>query len=983
MIAPGLHALPCGVDFPRAFVAGLLAQMADHPPEALARVTIYLNAGRMKRAVEAALADHGALILPRLRLISDIGADPLAPFPPAIPTLRRRLELEQLVTRLAAGQPDIAAGPSSFALADSLAALLQEMQMEGVRPADLAALDVATHAAHWQRNLQFLNLITPLFDEAAPLDLAGRQARGTDWLLSRWQAAPPADPVIVAGSTGSRGATRRLLEAVAALPNGAVVLPGFDPHMPDAVWAALEGEDLPAEDHPQYRFAALLRARDLRPSEVPLWPAPGVTGAPVPERAALVSMALRPAPVTDQWMAEGPDLPALAPAMAGVTLLEAPDPRLEAAAIALILRDAVERGQTAALISAGGGLARRVVAALGRWGIVPDDSGGAPLQQTAPGRLLRHVAGAFGRRIGVEQILVILKHPLSATGGARGPHLLHSRELELHLRRHGPAFPGPEDLADWAARKEGRGPWAAWLGRVVAALDHPPAPRPLAAWLADLRAAAELIAAGPAPEQESGLWGQDEGAKTRDLLAALEDESDAGGDLSAPDFAALVSGLMSGMSARPGVAADPRVVIRGTQEARVAGADLVVLGGLTEGSWPGQPAPDPWLSRPMRAAAGLLLPDRRIGLQAHDFQQAINAPRVVLSRALRDAEAEVVPSRWLNRITNLLGGLPGQGGPEELASSRARGGRWIALARALDAPRADLPAAVTTSPARPAPAPPVALRPRKLAVTDITRLIRDPYAIYAKHILRLRPLDALRPEPDAALRGTALHAIAERFINTRPDAPEPPDQARARLRALTEEVLVRDIPWPTERMFWAARMAALADPLIAAEQARTPRIAQSFTEITGALSLPRQGFTLTAKADRIDRLTDGTLAIYDYKSGQVPSIRAAERYDLQLFLEAVMARAGAFERVGPGEVSDLRYIRLGGDARETDLSAGLDGLPRFAARLADLVAAYGQDGTGYAARRAMQKTDDRSDYDGLSRYGEWDLSASWQAEEVA
>lgn len=679
MIPTGVLATPPGADFPRLLVQGLRAAMADQSPEAMAGVTIYLNAGRMLREVRAALDGTGAGFAPRLRLVTDLGADPLVPVATAVPTLRRKLELAQLVARFARGQGDVAAGTSVHALADSLVTLLAEMQMEGVDLDALSGLEVEGHAAHWQRSLGFLNLIAPFFGPEAPLDAAARQARAVAWQIAQWQARPPEGPVIVAGSTGSRGATRDLMRAVVGLPQGTVILPGFDFDMPDEVWARLDDGDLPAEDHPQYRFHVLLGELGLRPSQVGRW-----AGAhtPVPARAALVSMALRPAPVTDQWLEEGPRLSDLAQAMDAVTLIQAPDPRAEANAIALMLRHAVEVGQRAALVTPDRILARRVSAALDRWGIVADDSAGEPLGQTAPGRLIRHVAAAFGRRLGVESLLVILKHPLTATGSDRGPHLRLTRALDLHLRRNGPAFPQAAPLLDWAQKDrddEARQVWAAWLGQVCAALTVPFGPAPLTDWTQRLMDALTLIADGPTPGGAS-LWERREGEAARAILDGLIAEAPHGGDMTAPDFVDLVTGLLAGVVVPPGVEAHPLVHIQGTQEVRATTADLVILGGLTEGGWPAAPAPDPWLSRPMRLQAGLLLPERRIGLQAHDFQQAANAPRVVLSHAHRDDEAETVPSRWLNRIVNLLGGLRDTGGPQALAAAQARGRHWLDLA---------------------------------------------------------------------------------------------------------------------------------------------------------------------------------------------------------------------------------------------------------------------------------------------------------------
>ena len=117
---------------------------------------------------------------------------------------------------------------------------------------------------------------------------------------------------------------------------------------------------------------------------------------------------------------------------------------------------------------------------------------------------------------------------------------------------------------------------------------------------------------------------------------------------------------------------DRTICIRGSREAREVQADLVILAGLNEGIWPQPAAPDPWLSRQMRLKLGLLLPERQIGLAAHDFQQALAARQVILTRATRDDEAQTVPSRWLDRLINLMTGLEGEtGAVQAMQGSRA------------------------------------------------------------------------------------------------------------------------------------------------------------------------------------------------------------------------------------------------------------------------------------------------------------------------
>jgi len=269
------------------------------------------------------------------------------------------------------------------------------------------------------------------------------------------------------------------------------------------------------------------------------------------------------------------------------------------------------------------------------------------------------------------------------------------------------------------------------------------------------------------------VWTDPDGRKARAALDALLAEAPHAAHMAPPAFRAVLDSVL-GDEIRNAVIPEKRVMIWGTLEARVQGADLVILGGLNDGTWPELPAPDPWLNRRMRAAAGLLLPERRIGLAAHDFQQAIAAPLVVLSRARRNADAETVPSRWLNRLVNLMKGLTAQNGPEALDAMRNRGQDWVEMAAAMDRPTVTVPAAT-----RPAPRPPVATRPRELPVTDIERLIRDPFDIYAKRILRLRPLDPLHRDPDPRDRGSVLHEVMERFI---PDfASLPPEDRVPRL----------------------------------------------------------------------------------------------------------------------------------------------------------------------------------------------------------
>ncbi len=970
---PRLFALPPGADFPLLLMRGLRARLADAPPEAMARIRLYVNTQRMRRRITELFVADGPGFLPQIRLVSDLSIESaLAGLPPAIPELRRRLELSQLISRLLDAQPSLAPRTALYDLADSLAALLDEMQGEGVTPDRIAGLDVSNHSAHWRRTQEFMRIVDVFFSADGRGDPQARLRRTVEWLAERWAENPPQDPVIVAGSTGSRGTTLMLMEAIARLPQGALILPGFDFDQPPAVWAGMS-DALTAEDHPQFRYRRIMDRLGTNPADVQPWVE---TPPPNPARNQLVSLSLRPAPVTDQWLTEGKALGPLAAATRDMTLIEAHSPRDEALAIALVLRKAAEDGRGAALISPDRNLTRQVTAALDRWAILPDDSAGRPLALSAPGRLLRHIAALFGRKLTSEVLLILLKHPLTATGADRGTHLRLTRDLELKLRKYGPPFPDAAMLADWAASRpdaEVALPWATWIGTVLSGVEAV-GTRALPDHLTHHIGIAEALAQGPNGQGTGALWLEKPGIAALAAVSELQAEAAHGGMLSPHDYRALFDAILNRGEVRDDVQTHPHIMIWGTLEARVQGADLVILGGLNDGTWPQMPPPDPWLNRKMRQDAGLLLPERRIGLSAHDYQLAIAAPEVILSRSLRSSEAESVPSRWLNRLMNLLGGLPDQGGPEALHQMRARGQHWINLATALETPTEPQAPAP-----RPAPRPPVATRPHELPVTGIRTLIRDPYAIYARYILRLKKLDPLKQSPDARLRGSLLHAILERFVKERP--VETPDQARARLLTIAEDIMARDAPWPAARALWRARMARAADFFLANDGAEggVPEV----IETKGEIALTGLDFTLTAKPDRIDSLPDGRLHIIDYKTGTPPTAKQQAQFDNQLLLQAAMAERGAFRDLGPREVAKISYVGLGSTPKveETAITETITG--KVWEDLHRLIRRYMTAEQGYAARRAVFEDRYPGDYDHLARYGEWDMTQTPRPEDLA
>jgi double-strand break repair protein AddB len=959
--APRVFAVPPGVDFAAALVDGLAARLGDAPPEAIARIGLTLNTRRAVRTVAAAFeARAAATFLPRIVTLDDIAEDPAAAAPPAVARGRRLLTLTRLVRRFLDHAPRFGPPAAAPPLAAALAALLDETQREGV---DLGLLTTAAppeHAEHWNVTLEFLEIVREAWPavlaeaEGGALDPEARRWRAVHALIDQWAETPPEAPLIAAGSTGSRAVTAAYLAAVARLPQGAAILPGFDPALADEVWGGI------GDEHPWAGHKRLLERLGLRASDVAWWTDDATAGSP---RRRLIAQALRPAPVTDRWRAALPALRREIEAAAeGLSILEAPDPRREALAVAAALREAIETpGARAALVTPDRDLARRVAANLARWRIIPDDSAGRPLALTPPGVFLRLVADVAFLDFDPLALVALLKHPLCGAGPGRGAFVEAARRFELRVLRRRPDLGSLEDARAAAAGvKVGDGakatPDADGVASIIGALDALKALREACGDLAELaaahRAAAERLA-GPA------LW---EAAAGEAALAAFEGFQQAAtvfGPCAPADYPPIFSALMAGEARDEAFRPDTRVAIWGPLEARMQTADLVVLGGLNEGVWPAAPAPDPWLSRPMRRTVGLPPPERLIGLAAHDVLTAACAPRVILSRSLRAGGAPTTRSRWLERLTTLARGVS----EDALAAMRARGDRLIAMTDPLDQPSATVPRA-----RRPAPRPPRALRPDRLSVTQIETLIRDPFAIYARHVLRLKALDPVGRELNARDRGVALHAALALFARLTAEGG-PPSKAYedALARALDASPASQ-----AQRRLWRARLDRAA-PALLRQEAQRQELGKPRTEVQGARAAP--GFTLTACADRVDLRADGTVAIYDYKTGAAPSRKEVEAFAKQLPLEAAIALAGGFEEVAPADVAELAHIPLSG--ANAGLAVPLDGDPRALAEetwagLLRLIAAYADPATGYPARARPKRIAYASDYDHLSRHGEWE-----------
>jgi len=814
----------------------------------------------------------------------------------------------------------------------------------------LEALVDGNFATHWRRTLKFLAIVgehwPQILTERGQIDALDRRTRAIRAQAARWRERPPATPVIAAGSTGSQPATRELMTVIAGLPQGSVVLPGLDREMDEESWGKLD------PTHPQFGLHELLKAFDCERKDVAEWP--GASGDRA--RLQLIAELMRPGETTDTWQRPNPA------ALEHVTRADCANPHQEALVIALALREALDTPQrTAALVTPDRDLARRVAAELHRWNVEIDDSAGQPLADTPPATLLRALLTAVDSGFAPVDLLALLKHPLCTLGLSRAALLNAARRLDRKCLRGLKPQPGiaalrekvAQDRADVVDLVERLAQATEALGQAMS--DGAPVEA-----LIDL-----TVAAAEQCAPDDALWSGDAGEALADALARQRTAWRDRRPVASGEWLALLTTMLATETLRPSFGRHPRLAIWGPLEARLQRADLLVLGGLNEGTWPPTVETGPWINRPMRTQLGLPQPERRVGLSAHDFASALAAERVLLTRAEREGGAPTVPSRWLARLDALFGWDPESGlAPPEYIQRGRRS--YVAWARSFDDPDDN-----KYKPwPRPEPRPPVEARPTRLSVSSIEQWRRDPYGLYARQILRLRMLDPLEEELGAAERGSRLHAALDEFLKAYPDGALP-DDALAIFEHMGERHLETVLAAPAERAFWWPRFQRLARWFIATENARRAAGTRLLaSETKGSVTLGP--LTVTAIADRIDEIEPGGWEIIDYKTGRVPSPKElAGLFSPQLLLEAAMR----FDDIdGPARAVHVSYWQAnglgdGGAVKPIEDSETL--VPQMLALLHKMIDHFGDPSTPYAALPWPEFIPHFNDYKHLERVAEW------------
>lgn len=979
-IRRNVQSIPAGYPFARTLVMNLVHEVGQ-TPDALARYTVLLPTRRACRSLRDCFLDVSEgrpLLLPKMIPLGDADEGELTllfmgrggelpDIPAAISPVRRILILARM---LRAGAGFTGGNEQAIALAKALASLIDQTHTEGKSLSDLGSLVPEEFAAHWQITLKFLSIVIEKWPEILAdeglIDPSRRRILLLQSLACYWRTYPEAaGPVIAAGSTGSIPATGDLLDAISALPEGRVILPGLDLELDEESWGIID------ETHPQYQMKKLLARFGMQCEDVCVLTPPDDVCGTHEGRRFLAREVMRPAFMTARWagLKESLKLESIVKEdlLRGVRLYTCDTAQEEAGVIAFLLREALEvPGRTASLITPDRVLARRVAAQCLRWGITVDDSAGTSLSERPIGRfltlILKTVSGSFDPAF----LLALLKHPLCRLA-QNNPAI---EDFELTILRNERVR--PRDLREALILKSGedKGGLGDFLLPIADAL------LPLMRFCngeqynagdifaAHMRAA-EALSAGE--NGEGALWSGDDGVAAARVFAEFCSHAGVSGSIGLRDYEHICRFLMDSVTVRPKFGTHARLRILGQLEARMNDADVIILGSLNEGTWPAGAGFDPWMSREMRANFGLPGLERSVGLAAHDFVQAFCAGEVVLTRARKVDGAPTVPARWLQKMEVVLHAC----GVDSDSLARGPHRSWV---RTIDQVDQFKPCE------RPVPRPSAEFRPNRVSVTRVEAWLRDPYGYYASYALKLRKIPAFKVKVDAAFCGNLIHKAVEMFVKAHPQ--ELPERAGYSLRGFlskaTEEVL-----HDTEVIrYWMERTGHALDRI--ADHERQWRQGARFVvaEAQGetAFDIDGKPFFLQGRVDRIDRMSDGGYAIIDYKSGGTYTRNKIESGELpQLSLEALMLRKGGFSKAGIEalESSYLGYwiFRSGNKGCEVVNIEGLDLVAAVSQRaeelFIELVRAFRSEDAAYLCLSDPAHPPAYNDYEHLERIREW------------
>lgn len=959
---PNITTIPSSLPFADTLAGGILEKYG-RDPLLLANIKILLPNRRACKALQESflrMSNGKPMLLPDMQPIGDLGDEENifklsshfeSKQPEPVGNIETRVILTGLIKKWQAisGISESTTTSQAAFLAIELAAFLEEVERENLSVLELEKIVPEEYASHWQITLSFLNILVEewpsILSERGRVSLANY--RNIIFALQEkyWEENPPLYPIIAAGSTASVPATKKLLLVISKMPNGEVILPGFDnKYLDEKSFEKIE------ESHPQYSMKNFVEEAGLARSDIKNWNNVSVKDE---NKEYLVSEIMRPAVTTEQWknfkLKENPG---------GIKIVTAKNLREEAKIISLMMKELLEKKhQTAALITNERKLALYVKTIMARWNIYLDDSAGSNLSSVPHVVFLKLIINVFENNGTPVELLSLLKHPFTLAGFSASEFRNNTRELEKKILRGVRISNGLAGIKKELSKSDDKlYEWFASLYNIFEPLMILQNKKSVnfKILLERIINVSEKLSVSN-DNKNFSIWSGDKGLAFRDFLDELLTHANSFGEIEPSDFSGIFSAMLSGYKYRPSYGTHPRLYILSPSEARMQHFDLVILGGMNENSWPDSMQADPWMSRPMRKNFGLPLPERKIGLAAHDFCQLVTMSNVVITRAEKVDGAATIPSRFIQKMDVLLSKNIVSDKPDD---------NWVRWASLMSKPeyysRIKFPLAT----------PPAFARPKELSVTSLGKLMRDPYAVYAGKILRLKKLNEIDEEPGAADFGDFIHGTIELFLKNYEKISE--DKKEAELINYGAQLIKEKELRPSVVSFWWPRFLRIAKWFAENEKERRKENILVKSEIDGKYII--DGFSISAKADRIEISSEGKINIIDYKTGSTPSLKDIRSgRQPQMIVEALIANNNGFGV--DGEIDSVEYWKLKGGVVpaeideinikiKEEISGAEDGIR-------NLLEYFNNANNPYLACPDQDNKESYNDYEHLERLKEW------------
>ncbi len=879
-----IFSIPLGLPFLKILAIHLLKQYDAYT---LARAIVYLPTRQACRTFRKVLfheAGNKALLKPRVIPLNELeeteialtslkGCQFIADLPDAMPPARRVLILASLIQRVRTGLQQDISFSDAISIAHYLGNLIDEFHREELPLTQLERLKPSGKAAdHWTTLLDFLKILShhwpAILQENKVMDSTERHNSIVLFQAAEWETCPPSYPIIIAGSMGTISSTDHLIKVVSMLPQGQVILPGLQQGLDDLL--------LP-EYHPQFSLYSLLKRLKISSHAVKNIPN---------EKDLFMNRSSMFANSFDETSLKE-DQSISSVLIENFLYAQCVHAQEELDIICLYAREGLQQGKKIACIVPHSTLAKRLHIELTKWGVQVSSAFQQPFKETLWGSFFCLTAAYFAEEFSYLNLLNILKHPLSQKFH-KDAHF-----FERHILRN-PSFSSPSHdlsvLLESALLSSDFKEFIKWfferhstISSFICLHEYVKCHQQVLEKLLSFSGESLEIYLKNHPEHGeffANFWQNlTNFASSQKILMDNYEEF----------FKAFTDTLKIKHSS----GGDSDIEILTPREARFVIADRLILADMNEGAWPTQDAPDPFFSMAMRQSIGLPSLEKRHGQSAHDFLQLCSIKEVLITRSLMVEGAATLPSPFLSLLLSYLK-EKGQILPEP---TTIKG--WAKL---LNTTYQKQPI-----PHRPLPCPPVEMRPQRLSVTEIETLIKDPYSIYAKHVLKLRPLKSLTAPTDALNFGLLVHQFMETWVKEKYYLHLKSPLITDKIFSLGQHLFSLYFAEAPYKAFWEAKFKRIVTWLMTLPT--TYFGDPILTEVWGQATLGN--FTLFAKADRIDSTPEGAVLI-DYKTGHTPLDSHLEKQEfVQLPLEAVILQQGNFSGLS-ARVKALSFWSLGG-----------------------------------------------------------------------